>query len=361
MDATKKKVLNGYHVVFLVQNVIIGTGLLSLNHVLSPVGYSQWWFPLLFGVIANITLFPMIWLALKYKDEDLFDINVKLLGKWIGKFINIILIVYALLIFMIVIQNYLSLIQITVLPNRAITFHLLIIMVLTVYIVYGGIKSIARFCIFTFFFAGTLTYSLRWGLMEGNISHLLPLFNFSFSEFMEAFHAGYVSMIGYELLMVYFPYIIHQKKVFKQASLGIWIVIFFYFSVSIVSVMYFSEWQLEHLFYPILQLFQAVKISIIERMDVIGITVWVFLILSTVSAYLWMAKRGIDSVRGKTSKYHLYALAIFCYIILSLPISQAVKKTVFENITYAFYGVVLWPLFLCSIHFLRKEKKEVVK
>ncbi|WP_019412545.1 GerAB/ArcD/ProY family transporter [Paenisporosarcina sp. TG20] len=135
MDATKKKVLNGYHVVFLVQNVIIGTGLLSLNHALSPVGYSQWWLPLLFGVIANITLIPMIWLSLQFKDDDLFDINVKLLGKWIGKFINVVLIAYALVVIMIVIQNYLTLIQIAVLPNRAITFHLLIIMVLTVYIV----------------------------------------------------------------------------------------------------------------------------------------------------------------------------------------------------------------------------------
>ena len=54
MDKNKFKVLNSYHVVFLVQNVIVGTTVLSLPNRLSSMGYSQWWMPLLFGVIANI-------------------------------------------------------------------------------------------------------------------------------------------------------------------------------------------------------------------------------------------------------------------------------------------------------------------
>ena len=67
MDNTKLKVLNSYHVVFLVQNVIVGTSVLSLPNRLSSMGYSQWWMPLLFGIIANTVLIPMIWLGLKYR------------------------------------------------------------------------------------------------------------------------------------------------------------------------------------------------------------------------------------------------------------------------------------------------------
>ncbi|WP_017381472.1 GerAB/ArcD/ProY family transporter [Paenisporosarcina sp. TG-14] len=361
MDVTKKKVLNGYHVVFLVQNVMIGMGLLSFNTVLSPVGYSQWWIPLLFGVLANITLIPMVWLALQYKEDDLFDIHEKLLGKKFGKLLNVLIIVYVVLVIASVTQNYLDLIQIAILPNRANTFHAFFIMLLAVLIVNGGIKSVARFCIFTFFFAFGLVYFLRWGFVAGEISHLLPLFNFSSSEFLEATKIGYSSMVGYELIMVYFPYIINQKKAFKQTSLGIWITVLFYFMTSVVAVMYFSEWQLEHIFYPILELFQAVELSFVERIDTIGITVWVFLILSTISAYLWVAKKGIESVRAKNSQYHIYFTAVSVYILLSLPFTQTIKKTLHENIFYVSYGLILWPVFLCMIHFLRKEKKGVVK
>ncbi len=360
MDVTKKKVLNGYHVIFLVQNVMIGMSLLSLNNTLSAVGYSQWWFPILFGIIANITLVPMVWLSLQYKDDDLFDIHEKLLGKWIGKVLNTFLIIYAVVLFSAVIQNYLDLIQISVLPERKITGHLILFILLTVFIVKGGIKSLARFCILTFFLMGWLVYFLRWGMIEGEVSHLLPLFNFSTSEFWETVRNGYTSMTGYEFLMIFFPYIIHPQKAFKHASIGIWITIFFYLSVTIVGTMYFSEWQLENLFFPILKLFQAVDLTFIERIDTFGITIWVFLILTTAGAYLWMAKKGIDSVRGKNSTYHIYTVAIFTYIIINLPFPQVIKEALYEKNFYVSYGLILWPTLLCIVHLARRKKKEVV-
>ncbi|CAM5207115.1 Spore germination protein B2 OS=Lysinibacillus sphaericus OX=1421 GN=gerBB PE=3 SV=1 [Lysinibacillus sphaericus] len=56
---SKKKLLNAYHVVFLAQSVMIGTGILSLPQQLSSLGYSQALMPLIFGVIASVTLYPM--------------------------------------------------------------------------------------------------------------------------------------------------------------------------------------------------------------------------------------------------------------------------------------------------------------
>ncbi|MGB3260684.1 GerAB/ArcD/ProY family transporter [Paenisporosarcina sp.] len=357
MDVKKKKILNGYHVVFLVQNIMVGMGLLSMNNSLSPVGYSQWWFPILFGLIANITLIPMIWLALQYKDDDLFDIHEKLLGKFLGKTMNSFLILYATVLFAAVIQNYLDLIQVAALPQRSITGHLILFIVLTVFIIKGGIKSLARFCIVTFFLTGWMVYFLRWGFVDGEIRHLLPLFNFTASEFWDATKIGFNTLVGYELIMFYFPYIRHPEKAFKHASIGIWITIFFYLAVGIVGVMYFTEWQLEHLLFPVLKLFQAVDLSFVERIDTFGITVWVFLILTTAGAYLWTAKKGIDSVRNKNSQYHIYVTAILTFIIINLPVSQAMRKTLYENTFYVSYGLILWPILLCLVHLVRRKVK----
>ena len=113
MDENKLKVLNRYHVVFLVQNVMVGTSVLSLPNRLSSMGYSQWWMPLLFGVIANIVLIPMIWLGLKYRDDNLFVIHEKLLGKWLGKSINVILLFYFIVVIAAVCASYLQLIQVS--------------------------------------------------------------------------------------------------------------------------------------------------------------------------------------------------------------------------------------------------------
>ena len=361
MDVTKKKILNGYHVIFLVQNIMVGMGLLSLSNSLSPVGYSQWWFPILFGIIANITIIPMIWLALQYRDDDLFDIHEKLLGKWIGKMLNSFLILYATILFAAVIQNYLELVQVALLPERTITGHLIVFILLTVFIVKGGIKSLARFCMLTFFLTAWMVYFLRWGMVDGEISHLLPLFNFNGSEFWDATKKGYNSVVGYELLMFFFPYIREPEKAFKHASFGIWITSIIYLSVTTVSVMYFSEWQIENIFFPVLKLFQAVDLSFVERMDKMGIALWVFLILSTAGAYLWVGKKGVDSVRNKNSQYHIYAVAILTYIVINLPISQVMRTTLYENSFYVSYGLILWPILLCIVHLIRRKRNEVKK
>ena len=69
MDENKLKVLNHYHVVFLVQNVMVGTSVLSLPqsikfHGLQPVvdAFVIWRY-------RKHLLIPMIWLGLKYRQR----------------------------------------------------------------------------------------------------------------------------------------------------------------------------------------------------------------------------------------------------------------------------------------------------
>ena len=125
--------------------------------------------------------------------------------------------------------------------------------------------------------------------------------------------------------------------------------------------MYFTEWQIEHSLFPVLKLFQAVDLSFVERMDKVGISLWVFLILTTAGAYLWVAKKGVDSVRNKNSQYHIYAVAILTYIVINLPISQVMRKTLYENSFYVSYGLILWPILLCIVHLIRRKRNEVKK
>jgi len=357
MDQNDKKVLNGYHVIFLVQNVMIGSTLLTLPNLLSPVGYSQWWLPLLFGLIANLLLMPMIWLVSKYEGYDLFAIHEKLFGKWVGKSINIILLFYFIVLIAAICEGYLDLIQVVALQDRTTTWPLFLFFLVLVYITSGGIKSIARFCIMSFFLVTWMLFFLKWGITDGDIRHMLPLFNFTAQELFTATKKGFISIAGFELILFYYPYIIHKKRVVKQASLGIWICAILYLLTVLVSVMYFSIWQLENVLYPVLYLFNAVKLSFLERVDVLAISLWVFFILTTAAAYLWVAKRGIDSIRASEKKLHLYIIAIIIFLFINIPFPKEVQKMVYERSFYMNYAFLIWPLFLCIIHLLKSRKR----
>ncbi|MFJ7936204.1 GerAB/ArcD/ProY family transporter [Sporosarcina sp. NPDC096371] len=358
MENNKFKVLNRYHVVFLVQNVMVGTSILSLPNRLSSMGYSQWWMPLLFGIIANILLIPMIWLGLKYRDDHLFAIHEKLLGKWLGKSINILLLLYFIVVLAAVCSSYIQLIQVVALIDRTITGPLIVFLLVLIYIVSGGIKSIARFCIIAFFSTIGTVYILKWGFVAGEISHMMPFFNFDKQEFYTATLKGLMMIGGFELISFYFPHIVDQKKAFKHASLGIWLCILFSFVFTFVSVMFFSEWQIEHVLYPVLNLFKEVELSFLERVDVLGITLWVFLILSTTAAYLWVAKIGLDSIRSTAKTAHLYIIAALIYLVVQFPFMQEFQKLLFERVFYVMYAMFIWPAVLCVIHVLKRKKNE---
>lgn len=358
MDENKLKVLNHYHVVFLIQNVIIGTAVLSLPNRLSSMGYSQWWMPLLFGMVANLLLIPMIWLAKKYQNDTLFAIHEKLFGKWLGKTINAILLVYFIVVVAAVCSSYLQLNQVVALVDRKITTPLIILLLMLIYIVHGGIKSIARFCIMSFFMTLGLVYFLKWGVVDGDIRHMMPIFNFTTKEFFTASKKGLMAIGGFELISFYFPYIINQKRAFKHASIGLWISIAFAFAFTFVSVMFLSEWQLKNVLYPVLALFKEVELSFLERIDVLGITMWVYLILSTTAAYFWVAKKGLDSIRSSSKKTHAYFIAVFIFILVQIPYMEAIQKLLFERVFYMMYALFLWPILLCLIHVLKPKKNE---
>ncbi|MGE7770799.1 GerAB/ArcD/ProY family transporter [Viridibacillus arvi] len=356
MSTNKQKFLNRYHVIFLVQSVMIGTGILTLPQKLSAVGYSQTLFPILFGVIASLTLLPMIWMNSKYPNENLFRINEILLGKWLGKGVNLFIVLQFLVFTSGIISSYMHLIQSTALPEQTITAPAFFFLLLLVYIVRGGIRSVARFCIMTFFITIPMLYFLRWAIEKGEVSHFLPLFNFNGKEFYDAMKKGYLSILGYELIMFYFPNIIDQKKAYKHALVGIWISVVLCLITTAVSVMYFSEWQLKYVEFSVLNLFKAGEFSFIERIDIIGMTLWVFLILSTVTVYLWSAKRGMDSLLSKERKNYIYILALIVFLIIKMPFSQEFQEKLFLGSNYVGYVILVWPIFLAIVHLLRKKK-----
>ncbi|MFJ7735299.1 GerAB/ArcD/ProY family transporter [Lysinibacillus sp. NPDC097287] len=356
MSTHNKKILNRYHVIFLVQSAMVGTGILTLPRDLSAVGYSQIIFPLLFGSIATLTLWPMIWLNTKYPNENLFRINELLLGKGVGKVVNLLIILHFTLLISGVINKYMHLIQSNALPEQTITIPILLLLLLLIYIVNGGIKSIARFCILAFFLTIGIFYFTNWAIEKGDIRHFLPLFNFNSSEFFDAFKTGYLTILGYELIMFYFPYIKDQKKAFKHATIGIWISICLCYITVIVSVMYFSEWQLKHIEYSLLNVFKAGELSFVERFDILGVTLWVFVILTTVAVYLWSAKKGMESLFSKKKKYYIYILATIIFLIAILQLPNVFQQKLFTGNNYLAYVLIIWPLFLNIVYLLRKKQ-----
>jgi len=124
--------------------------------------------------------------------------------------------------------------------------------------------------------------------------------------------------------------------------------------------MYYSEWQLKNVEFSVLNLFKAGEFTFIERIDIIGITLWVLLILSSVTAYVWCAKRGVDTLlKKKKQNYQLYIIAFIIFIIIKMPFSREFQEKLFMASNYMGYLLVIWPVFLILIYIIRKKQVQV--
>ncbi|AST92475.1 hypothetical protein BC6307_14820 [Sutcliffiella cohnii] len=356
MDKGRFKKLNKYHVIFLVQNIMIGIGLLTLPKDISNVGNNQWIVPFLLGVIANISIFPIVYIGRKFPNDPFFIVIEKLWGKILGTIVHLLIIFYGILQVGNVIHSYLRLVQTVALPNYTVSFMSIALYIPLVTIVLGGIKSIARFCMFSFFFTAWMMIFTKWAFQAGHWVNVIPTWEVSLLEWGKSIHYGFEAFFGFGILAFFFPYIMDQKRAFLHASIGIWIVVIIYVIISLASVVYFSEWQLTNLLFPLLNLFQAVKLPFIERVEVFGTSLWAFLILSTSAAYLWISKKGFDAIfsKNKNRTWHLYAVAFLSWILFNGPIPFQIQLLLFYewNIFYGYFMLAI-PYLLMITYLLK--------
>ncbi|MBP3950359.1 GerAB/ArcD/ProY family transporter [Bacillus suaedae] len=359
MDKGKFEKLNKFHVIFLAQNIIIGIGLFSLPSDLSEAGNNMWLVPSILGILANLILIPLILLCKRYPEDSIFQMTEKIVGKGFGKIINFFLLLYGIVQVAVVLQGYVRLVQSITLPNHTIVPTTIAIMLVLICIVYGGIKSIARFCMFAFFITIWMVYFTKWAFQTGDWFHVVPTFEIDTSAWALSLHNGAQSMFGFGIIVLYYPYIINKKKAFLHTSIGIWISVVVYTLITLASVVYFSAWQQNHVLYPILNLYQAVQLNFVERIENFGVSLWVFLVLSTTAAYLWLAKKGMDALfsQHKNKDWHLYVVSFLSAFLFLGPIPNKIQNIVFEEMS-VYYGYLffLLPIFLLLIDLMKRRR-----
>lgn len=361
MDTGKYKKLNKFHVIFLAHGSIGGIAVFSFPHYLRHIGYNMWMMLPIYCMIILVFLKVMTTLSNKYPNDTLYVINEKITGRVFGKLINFLILFYAAAQIANESQFYVRLVQSVTLPDFTLTGITITLFLVMIAIVNGGIKSIARFSILSFFLVIWTAYYSNWALADSNIHHLWPP---RFEEGLEAWGAAFFEgsqlFLGIALLMFFYPYIIQQEKAFRHAATGVILGLLINIFICMVSIVFFSRWQIENLQYPVLNLFQAVELSNVERIETLGISLFVFLVLSKTALYLWVAKKGLDALlsKHKNKTRHLIFIAGTTLFFVLGPIPIRYKVIFYEKwIIYYGYWLILLPVFLLLLHKLKHWKK----
>lgn len=342
----------------LTQTVQVAVGLFSLPRVVAEAARHDGWMAIpIAGVITQLALLVIIVLMRRFQTQDLYGLLQMVYGKWIGLLFGSLFALYCVAVVALVARTYIELIATWLFPTtQPFTFFLLLV-IPCIYVATGGIRVLGRFGVMTFFVTFWMTFLMAGPIGQIQTEYYFPLFDTTFAELAKATWQVSASAVGFELVLVYYPFIQNKKKALLATSLGIWVTMLIYFSVTVVAIGFYSEGELVHILSPALHMFKTVELPIIERLEHIGIATWAFLVVNTAGTYLWAAGRFLKSCTTWNEQSCIYVW-VPLVIVLGLYPQDIFFIDKFEVLLGTIGGTVavIFPcLVLLSAIILRKK------
>jgi spore germination protein (amino acid permease) len=349
--------LSTFLVIFIIHAIQVGIGIHGFQRIIFMAAKQDAWISVLIaGFATHIVVFVMIKTLQIYGSTDIFGIHHDVYGKWLGKIFNSIYILYCLWVALIILKNYIEILQTWVFPTVPVWLFSFSILLLVIYGVTGGIRMIVGVCFFSItlslWMLGFLGYPLRFA----HLDQLLPVMESNVITILKGAHKMTLTIIGFEILYVIYPYMEKKEKLQKYAHIGIAVTTIVYLILMLVALIYFSPGQLESTIWPTLSLFKIVRLPFIERTEFVAVTFWLLIILPNLMLYMWAAVRGVKRTFRINTKGVLLVFTTVIFVS-SLFINTRVKINSFNDFfaSVAFYLTFCYPLVLYAFALLKKK------
>ncbi|WP_175991408.1 GerAB/ArcD/ProY family transporter [Bacillus sp. Marseille-Q1617] len=310
LEPKKNLIFNAYLVAFILHTAQIGVGIAGVPRVVYMESKQDAWISAFAaGILVFIVLFFMSKLLSCYSSADLYGIQFDLFGKWISKLLNLVYILYFLVVTYVIIMNYTEMVQAWIFPKMPTWLLVAFLVFLASYAVLGGIRVVVGVTFISLILTLWLIVMIYTPIKHLDINHLQPVFVASWKDHMKAIYKVSFSMIGFELLLLIYPYIKEKKNALKFALIGTGYSTLLLTLVTAVSIGFFSHESLMKTIWPVLSMFKIVRIPNLERFEFIAVSFWMLVILPNICIFFWASTRGVKRVFNVSQKKTIYCFA----------------------------------------------------
>ncbi|WP_223593256.1 GerAB/ArcD/ProY family transporter [Neobacillus bataviensis] len=348
---------NAYLLMFFIHKVQTGVGIVGLPRIVYlDSKHDAWISVFLAGVITGILIWVMFIMLKQYDSADLYGIQVDIYGRWIGNFLNIVYMIYLSACFFTIFMNYIEIVQVWIFPNLPTWQLSLVLIALSIYAVQGGVRIMIGFAFLGVLGTLWLGTILIVPMTYADTTHLFPILNVDIKHLVKGIYGSSLSMMGFELLMFFYPFIKDKKNTLLYAQIGNLYTTILFTVVTLVSIMFFAEDSLARTIWPVLSMFKIVRLPNLERFEFIAVSFWMLIILPNMSAYLWAASKGFSRVINMKQKHGIWIIGILGWALAFFIHTRIQMNTVTDYV--AKMGFVLafcYPLMLTALVLMKKR------
>lgn len=329
---------------FIIHPVQFGMSELWFDRFLvEDAGYDGWMGIVIAGIAAHLLIW-MIYSIMKKGHGGVIDIHRQVFGKWLGGGFSVLLIVLFLLEGISVLRSYEEIVQVWLFPGMGTWFLGIIVLLLIYYAVAGGFRIVVGVCFFGFLIPIiALTPVLAFPLKYGHFSNMLPMFTHPVSDLLMAAKDMTMSFIGFEGLLVAYPFIKNAPSSQKWAHFGNFFTMQFYLLITFITFAYFSKGLMDKMNWPNLNLVEMTRLPFLQGFEYVFISLWLMVILPNLAYAVWAASRAAKELFSVRQRKTLAAvLAIVFAVPLFFHDHSGIVQLNKAVASYAFYFLILY-------------------
>lgn len=353
--------ISGFFVFFLIfatQSGIGGLG--SPNIIFKYSGQDAWISVFIMGLSLHLIIW-MIFKMLGNPAKDIIDLHQMIFGRFLGNAFSLLMIGYYFISALYVFLTYIDIVQVWVFPTIR-TWELAALFIcLIYYLVSGGFRVLTGFALFSTVTAFLLLPLIYFPIKFGNLNYLMPVWNHSAPELLKASKASYGIFIGFEALLVYFPFIKSVEKQAKWAHLGLFSNTLQFVVINISILLFYSQGLLKNTLYPLLGITKIIQFQFIERIEFIFIICWLIMFISSLCISIWSCTRILKRVTNLKPRISLILILTIFFIVV-VQFNEKLKIDALGNFTIniGIYFVFTYIPLLFILYLIRNKIKTKV-
>lgn len=363
MIPVKNKITQGQLMFFVIQSQV-GVGVLALPYKLQASAKGGAWISMLIAGLAVQVIILILWaLCNQFPSDTIYSFLPKITGNLLGNLLCFAYIGYFLLSGGTVLAKFADVVGRWVLQATP-RWALLLLSILTcMYLVKENLRVIARLFVISSVTVIVMVVLSLMGYSKINFSYIFPITEVGWGNIFKAANDALFPLIGFENILVIYPFV-EGKSIgkLKAASLGNMVVTLFYTFEVFTCLIIFSPAVMPAVLEPTLYMLKGFSFQIIQRIDLIFLSLWIFIVCTALVAWTYVATVGLGHIfhRGEHKKAVPYSLFII-FILAMIAQDPAISDLYDRMIAIAHYILVIGlPLILlCFSYFLRKGRKEI--
>ncbi|WP_152393255.1 GerAB/ArcD/ProY family transporter [Paenibacillus guangzhouensis] len=313
-----------HQAVVIVANYILGVGILTLpRSAVEKVKTPDIWLSIIIGgLIAMLAGLIIVKLSQKFPGMTFYEYSQLLVGKWIGCFLNLMMIVYFISMSSVMLRAMAEVNTLFLLEGTPRSAMIIAFMWVGIYLVVGGFSAITR--LFEIIFPITVIIFVIIAVMSlkiFDINNLRPVLGLGITPVLKGVKTTALSFSGFEIMLLLLAYMKNPKTAQKAVIIGIVIPLLFYVTTAVMVIGALTIEGVISLAWPTITLIKSFEFPGIffERYESLLLVIWMMQIFTTFVITHYSAAMGLAKTVKKDMNPFLYMLMPVIYIVAMLP------------------------------------------